>query len=112
MTSRNPGPFLHQTPLGFPSYSRKMVNDHMARRVFEENETNGRVYKAIYENMGVKGRVEMNRVYGRNRIRLRCIHSGYGRGNFRYSLMSKHGFSQVWREGWLVKYGYDPDRAH
>ena len=112
MTARNPGPFLQQTPIGFPSYNRKMNVDWMARKAFAQNEVNGRVYKAIYENIGVKGSIPENKQVGRNRIRLRDIHNGYARGNFRWTKMNRHGFMQTMREGWLIKYGYDPDRFH
>ena len=28
----------------------------------------------------------------------------------RWTHMNKHGFSQLYREGWLMKYGFDPDK--
>eukprot|EP00392_Amoebophrya_sp_AT5.2_P014597 g14758.t1 len=110
MSSRNPGPYMQQTPMGFPSYCRRMNKDGDARKAFMQNEVNGRVYKAVYETLGVKGRILENKHVGRNRPHLRCIHNGYSRANFRWTLMTKHGFMQAWREGWLLKYGLDPDR--
>ncbi|CAJ1327969.1 unnamed protein product [Effrenium voratum] len=112
MAARNPGPFLQQTPVGFPSYCRHITRDWMARKAFEKSEVNTRVYKSIYENMGVRGAIPINKYVGRNRIHLRGITEGYARGNKRWTHMNKHGFSQLYREGWLIKYGYDPDRYH
>mmetsp|Transcript_97300 Transcript_97300/g.168638 ORF Transcript_97300/g.168638 Transcript_97300/m.168638 type:complete len:113 (+) Transcript_97300:124-462(+) len=112
MTSRNPGPFLQQTPIGFPSYHRHMTRDWMARKAFQKSEVNTRVYKAIYENVGVRGEIRANKSVGRNRIKLRGITEGYSRANLRWTHLNKHGFSQIWREGWLIKYGYDPDKVH
>ncbi|CAK8997086.1 unnamed protein product [Durusdinium trenchii] len=110
MAARIPGPFLQQTPIGFPSYCRFMNRDWMARKAFEKSEVNTRVYKAIYENFGVRGKIPINRFVGRNRIRLRGITEGYNRGAKRWTCMNKHGFMMMYREGWLVKYGWDPDR--
>lgn len=84
MSARNPGPYMQQVPIGFPSYCRKMNKDGDARKAFMNSEINGRVYKCIYENLGVKGRIVENRHVGRNRINLRDIHNGYARGNFRW----------------------------
>ncbi|CAK8997084.1 unnamed protein product [Durusdinium trenchii] len=61
MAARIPGPFLQQTPIGFPSYCRFMNRDWMARKAFEKSEVNTRVYKAIYENFGVRGKIPINR---------------------------------------------------
>mmetsp|Transcript_60442 Transcript_60442/g.118984 ORF Transcript_60442/g.118984 Transcript_60442/m.118984 type:complete len:113 (+) Transcript_60442:83-421(+) len=112
MAARNPGPFLHQTPIGFPSYSAAVARDWKARKAFQHNEVNGRVYKAIYENMGIRGSMPLMKYVGRNRIRMRGMTEGYPRGNFRWTHLNKHGFSQIYREGWLIKYGLDPDRFH
>ena len=112
MSARNPGPYMQQTPLGFPSYCRRMNKDGNARKAFQQQEVNQRVYKAVYENLGVRPKIEDNRHTGRMRIHLRDIHNGYARGTFRWTLMSKHGFMQTYREGWLLKYGLDPDRRH
>mmetsp|Transcript_62897 Transcript_62897/g.149927 ORF Transcript_62897/g.149927 Transcript_62897/m.149927 type:complete len:113 (-) Transcript_62897:20-358(-) len=112
MAARNPGPYLQQTPIGFPSYTRMMHRDWMARKAFQKNEVNTRVMKAIYENMGVKGPIPENKHVGRNRIRLRSITDGEGRGVLRWTKMNKHGLMQTYREGWLIKYGLDPNRAH
>eukprot|EP00927_Polykrikos_kofoidii_P052926 TRINITY_DN46994_c0_g1_i1.p2 TRINITY_DN46994_c0_g1~~TRINITY_DN46994_c0_g1_i1.p2 ORF type:complete len:113 (-),score=8.64 TRINITY_DN46994_c0_g1_i1:66-404(-) len=112
MAARNPGPFLQQTPIGFPSYYKNISKDWMARKAFMNSEVNTRVYKAVYENMGVKGGIPMNKNVGRNRIRMRGITEGAARGNLRWTQMNKHGWNQTWREGWLMKYGLDPDRFH
>eukprot|EP00929_Paragymnodinium_shiwhaense_P016058 TRINITY_DN12419_c0_g1_i2.p2 TRINITY_DN12419_c0_g1~~TRINITY_DN12419_c0_g1_i2.p2 ORF type:complete len:114 (+),score=14.69 TRINITY_DN12419_c0_g1_i2:107-448(+) len=113
MAARNPGPFLQQTPIGFPSYTKYITRDWMARKAFQKSEVNTRVYKAVYENIGgLKGTIPINKHVGRNRIRMRGMTEGYGRGNHRWTHLNKHGFSQVYREGWLIKYGLDPDRFH
>eukprot|EP00448_Togula_jolla_P021980 CAMPEP_0170576768 /NCGR_PEP_ID=MMETSP0224-20130122/4567_1 /TAXON_ID=285029 /ORGANISM="Togula jolla, Strain CCCM 725" /LENGTH=112 /DNA_ID=CAMNT_0010899629 /DNA_START=54 /DNA_END=392 /DNA_ORIENTATION=+ len=112
MAARNPGPFLQQLPIGFPSYARLMVRDWMARKAFEKSEVNTRVYKAVYENMGVRGSIPANKAVGRNRIRMRGINEGYAHGNLRWTHMNKHGMMQTYREGWLLKYGLNPGRAH
>ncbi|CAE7210465.1 pis1 [Symbiodinium sp. CCMP2456] len=83
MAARNPGPFLQQTPVGFPSYTHHIRRDWLARKAFEKSEVNTRVYKAIYENMGVRGSIPINKYVGRNRIRLRGITEGFARGNKR-----------------------------
>eukprot|EP00928_Gymnodinium_smaydae_P035411 TRINITY_DN24927_c0_g1_i1.p2 TRINITY_DN24927_c0_g1~~TRINITY_DN24927_c0_g1_i1.p2 ORF type:complete len:113 (-),score=13.37 TRINITY_DN24927_c0_g1_i1:63-401(-) len=112
MTARNPGPFLQQTPIGFPSFYKQANRDWMARKAFMNSEVNTRVYKAVYENMGVRGAIPVNQHVGRNRIRLRGITEGNARGNFRWTKMNQYGFKQVYREGWLIKYGLDPERFH
>ena len=112
MSARNPGPVMHQTPVGFPSFHKGMVKDYAVRRAFAEGEVNTRVYKAIYETLGVRGRIFVNQQVGRARIRLRCIHGGRSGGFSRWSQMSRHGFHQVHREGWFLKYGLDPGRFH
>mmetsp|Transcript_99021 Transcript_99021/g.295806 ORF Transcript_99021/g.295806 Transcript_99021/m.295806 type:complete len:113 (+) Transcript_99021:80-418(+) len=112
MAARNPGPFIHMCPVGFPSYCRHMNRDWKARKAFEKAEVNGRVVKSIYDNMGIRGSNPINKYTGRNRIRMRSITDGFAHGNYRYTKMNKHGFMQVWREGWLIKYGLDPDRFH
>ncbi|SBT43154.1 mitochondrial ribosomal protein S14 precursor [Plasmodium ovale wallikeri] len=60
MAARNPGPYLNQVPLGFPSYNRKVFRDILARRAFMESEVNTRVYKNIFENLGFKGQIRIN----------------------------------------------------
>mmetsp|Transcript_13128 Transcript_13128/g.29877 ORF Transcript_13128/g.29877 Transcript_13128/m.29877 type:complete len:113 (+) Transcript_13128:60-398(+) len=112
MAARNPGPYLQQTPIGFPSYTRMMHRDWMARKAFQNSEVNTRVYKAIYENSGVKGRIPENKHVGRNRIRNRSITDGHARGVLSWTRLHKHGWMQIYREGWLLKYGLDPDRNH
>mmetsp|Transcript_33110 Transcript_33110/g.50029 ORF Transcript_33110/g.50029 Transcript_33110/m.50029 type:complete len:113 (-) Transcript_33110:166-504(-) len=112
MAARNPGPFLQQTPLGFPSFNQRVVRDAKARKAFRESEVNTRIYKAIYENVGLRGDIPINKYVGRNRIRVRGITEGSGRGARRWTQMNKWGFSQAWREGWFQKYGIDPDRFH
>merc|ERR1719374_487297 len=112
MTARNPGPFLQQTPIGFPSYCRNMNRDWMRRKAFQNNEVNLRVMKSIYENVGVRGRIDSAKISGRGKIHLRGITEGYGKGVQRWTKMNKHGFMQTWREGWFVKYGLDPHRFH
>ncbi|CAK0867791.1 unnamed protein product [Prorocentrum cordatum] len=55
MAARIPGPFLQQTPIGFPSYCRRANRDWGPRKLFQKSEVNTRIYKAIYENIGVRG---------------------------------------------------------
>jgi ribosomal protein S14 len=112
MSARNPGPILHHTPLGFQSFQRHSVKDYAVRRAFAESEVNTRVYKAVFETFGVKGRIQVNKEVGRSRIRLRCIHGSRSAGFSRWMQMSRHGFHQSYREGWLLKYGLDPNRMH
>ncbi|SBT78462.1 mitochondrial ribosomal protein S14 precursor, putative [Plasmodium ovale] len=109
MAARNPGPYLNQVPLGFPSYNRKVFRDILARRAFMESEVNTRVYKNIFENLGFKGQIRINNKVGVNRIRMRCIQGGYSRGIYKFTRMAKMAFFQTAREGWLKKYGYRPD---
>jgi hypothetical protein len=112
MAARNPGPTLHLTPLGFQSFNQQSVKDFALRRAFAEGEVNTRVYKAIYETIGVRGRIPVNRTIGQGRIRLRCISGGVAGGFGRWSQVSRHGFHQMHKEGWLLKYGLDPHRFH
>lgn len=112
MSARNPGPVLHHTPFGFQSFNHKSVKDFAVRRVFAEGEVNTRVYKAIFETLGVKGKIDANKQVGQARIRLRCIHGGRSHGFSRWMQLSRHGFHQAHREGWFLKYGLDPHRAH
>lgn len=60
MAARDPGPYLNQVPLGFPSYNRNVYRDILARRAFMESEVNTRVYKNIFENLGFKGHIRIN----------------------------------------------------
>eukprot|EP01066_Platyproteum_vivax_P006634 Platyproteum_vivax@DN2387_c0_g1_i1.p1 len=112
MAARNPGPIIQQTPIGFASFCNHMVRDWATRAVFYESEVNTRVYKNVYANCGVKGPIKINKNVGRCRIKLRDITNGNPRALYRYTHMTKHGFAQTWREGWLQKYGYFAHTSH
>ena len=47
MSARNPGPYIQLSPLGFPTYKKKIVKDWTARQLFKQNEVNTRVYKYV-----------------------------------------------------------------
>ena len=112
MASRNPGPHIQRMPLGFQSYSPRVLRDQQRRRAFFDSEVNTRIYKAIYESFGVKGKINFNKKIGETKINLRCIHGGATNGVNRYTNMSRFGMLQAQQEGWLFKYGYIPDRFH
>lgn len=57
MAARNPGPVLNPAPVGFPSFNKRVQRDWLARSAFREHEVNGRVYEAVYANLGFKGPV-------------------------------------------------------
>ena len=111
MASRNPGPVLHKAAIGFPSFNAKTGKDAAVRRAFSEGEINTRIYKSIFETLGVTGKILINQKVGQNRIKLRCIQTGKAGGFGRWSQLSRHGFRQIHDEGWLLKYGLDPHRV-
>lgn len=112
MSARNPGPKIQQMPLGFPSYSPRVLRDQKHRRAFFDSEVNTRIYKSVYESFGVKGRIDFNKKVSQSKINLRCIHGGASNGISRFTHMSRFGMLQAQQEGWLFKYGYVPDRFH
>ncbi len=112
MSSRNPGPQIQRMPLGFSSFSPRVLRDQQRRRAFFDSEVNTRIYKAVYESLGVKGKINWNKKVGETKINLRCIHGGATNGVNRYTNMSRFGMLQAQQEGWLLKYGYVPDRFH
>jgi ribosomal protein S14 len=112
MSARNPGPKIQRMPLGFSSFSPRVLRDQQRRRAFFDSEVNTRIYKAIYESLGVKGRIPFNRKISESKINLRCIHGGATNGVNRYTNMSRFAMQQAQQEGWLFKYGYVPDRFH
>ncbi|KAF8819964.1 putative ribosomal protein S14 precursor [Cardiosporidium cionae] len=111
MSARNPGPYLNQIPIGFPSFNNKCRRDWLVRQAFLASEVPSRVYKNAFETLGFKGRILINNKIGISKIRMRCIQSGYGRGIYRYTRMSRMPMLQVMREGWLEKYGFNSSKC-
>mmetsp|Transcript_15875 Transcript_15875/g.35359 ORF Transcript_15875/g.35359 Transcript_15875/m.35359 type:complete len:122 (-) Transcript_15875:138-503(-) len=112
MAARNPGPFLQKAPMGFMSYDRKCIRDFWARKAYTRHEVNHRIFKYTYDNFGVRGTIPWALYVNRARIRRRCIQVGNQHRVLNWSQMSRHGFHQAMREGWLLKYGLDYERAH
>ncbi|EER00222.1 conserved hypothetical protein [Perkinsus marinus ATCC 50983] len=92
MAARNPGPTLQAAPLGLPTFRRRNLKDHMARLAFKDSEVNTRVYKVVYENLGVFGRIDANKMVGKNRIRNRDIQVGHANEVKRSSTMIKTAY--------------------
>mmetsp|Transcript_16244 Transcript_16244/g.32921 ORF Transcript_16244/g.32921 Transcript_16244/m.32921 type:complete len:113 (+) Transcript_16244:513-851(+) len=105
MTARFPGPRTQHTPIGFPPFNKHMQRDSNARVAFREGEVNNRIYKNVWETVGFKGKVYLNKKIGKNRIKIRDIGAGYSHGIDGWTRMMKMSFYQCQREGWMKMYG-------